>query len=564
MMRACRLIAGVVLLSCWLLSADSASAAQFEIWAADPLVKIFHDSVPLEGFGATAEVARGEHASLQVVVRADVPLEGLRAEVTDFSLCGNSSIRLKSRPPRFVGYVPVDLPIQSPPKDSLCKLPAEFPDPLLEVESVAVKAGAAQPIWITVPIPEESTPGVYEAKLKVTANDGEEKVSAELPLQIHVFAAKVGKTRLWVTNWFVMESAFEPLSPARDSPDYWRLLRKYARNMADHRQNVALISPLDLAEYRAAGDGKLQIDFSRFDRWIDIFKDEGVLGRIEGGHIGDRVSHFRSPFFVYIQKIENGEVVKAKADPKSADAELFYSQFFPALVRHLRDRGLLEVYMQHLVDEPVPQNVDGYRAIAELCRKYAPELKIIEACHTENLVGSIDVWVPMLNFYHKNLAHYEKRQQAGEEVWFYTCWQPQKEYANRFIEQPLIKTRLLHWINFRYGATGYLHWGYNQWTKDDPFVHTAVFHNPLKPKQYLPAGDSWIVYPGKDGPIDSIRHEAMRDGIVDHELLSQLAERDRDVAMRLAAEHIQDFDRYNTDVSQFRATRRKLLEALSR
>ena len=138
---------------------------------------------------------------------------------------------------------------------------------------------------------------------------------------------------------------------------------------------------------------------------------------------------------------------------------------------------------------------------------------------------------------------------------------PQGEYANRFIEQPLIKTRLLHWINFRYGVTGYLHWGYNHWTKDSPFTHTTRAHGG---PSYLPAGDPWIVYPGRDGPLDSIRFEAMRDGIADHELLCLLAERNPDAAQRLAQKHVLEFDRYDTDVGRFRATRRELLELVGR
>ena len=78
-------------------------------------------------------------------------------------------------------------------------------------------------------------------------------------------------------------------------------------------------------------------------------------------------------------------------------------------------------------------------------------------------------------------------------MWFYLC--SVEEYANRFIEQPLIKTRLLHWINFTYGITGYLHWGYNQWIGQpgDPY------HPASRWPTYLPARDPWIVYPGSDG-----------------------------------------------------------------
>ncbi len=528
------------------------------IWAVDPLIKVFRDATPAEPAEAVAEVARGETATLQVVVRADKPMAGLRATVPSMSLEGKQDLKLTLSPvPRFVGYVPVDRPIQKPPKDQLRKPPADFPDPLLEVESVDVAANQAQPIWITVPVPADAQAGSYRADLDVTAIIDGQKAMAKLPLRVRVYAAVVGRSRLWVTNWFAMHWPHMAISPKPDSPEYWALLRRYARNMAAHRQNVALISPLGLATFKAGADGQLDIDFAGFDRWVDIFIEEGVIGRIEGGHIGGRAGGWLSSFVVGTRQIKDGKVVSASVDPNSPEADRFYARFFPALVRHLREKGWLDQYMQHLADEPIPSNAAGYRAMAKLARKYAPELKIVEACHTKDLVGAIDVWVPQLNFLHEDFPHYQQRQKAGEQVWFYTCVFPQGEYANRFIEQPLIKTRILHWINYRYGVTGYLHWGYNHWTKDDPFKHTTRAHGG---PPYLPAGDAWIVYPGREGPLDSIRHEAMRDGIADYELLSILGERDPAAAMKFAETHVLAFDRYNGDVQAFRATRRELLE----
>ena len=102
--------------------------------------------------------------------------------------------------------------------------------------------------------------------------------------------------------------------------------------------------------------------------------------------------------------------------------------------------------------------------------------------------------------------------------------------------------------------------GYNHWTQEDPFTSTTRAHPG---PSYLPAGDPWIVYPGKNGPLDSIRFEAMRDGIVDHELLSQLAEKSPKKAATLASTLILDFDKYDTDIKTFRKTRHTLLKLVS-
>jgi hypothetical protein len=372
-----------------------------------------------------------------------------------------------------------------------------------------------------------------------------------------VSAAVVGASRLWVTDWFTMHWPHMQIAPQPESDAYYALLRRYGHNLAEHRHNVALISPLALAHYSVGSNGLLAIDFGRFDRWVQIFKEEGVIGRIEGGHIGGRKGSWESEFVVTVQQVKEGKVVSSHADPASPEADAFYARFFPALMAHLQSKGWRDGYLQHLADEPIAGNIASYRAMAALARKYALGLRIVEACHTKDLVGAVDVWVPQLNYLHQDFAHYQQRQRAGDEVWFYTCVFPQGEYANRFIEQPLIKTRLLHWINFRYGVTGYLHWGYNHWTQDSPFTHTTRAHGG---PPYLPAGDPWIVYPGKDGPLDSIRFEAMRDGIADYELLCLVAEKNPDAARRLVGQHVLDFDRYDTDVGKFRAARRELLQ----
>ncbi len=535
--------------------ADGGNAIR--VWPVDPLVKVFRDAKPARPQEARMDAARGEYASFQVVVRADKPVAGLRAAVTPF-VKGDDSF--SARLPRFVGYVPVDRPTQKPSIDRLRSVPADYPDPLLESMSMDVVAGQAQPIWITVKVTEDTPPGTYRAKVGLVGDIDGRPVKATQALSLRVYRATITNTRLWVTEWFGVNSSHMKINPEKNSDAYYDLMRRFARNMAEHRHNVAIISPMGHADFGVDANGSLTVDFSEFDQWVNVFIEEGVIGLIEGGHIGGRSGGWTSQFVVEVYQAKDGKAASSTVDPSSADAEAFYKWYFPKLLDHLRERGWIDRYVQHLADEPIPANIATYTAMASLARKYAPGLRIVEACHTKDLVGSMDIWVPQLNYLHNDFAHYQERQRAGEEVWFYTCVYPQGEYANRFIELPLMKTRLLHWINFCYGITGYLHWGYNQWTADDPFTKTTRPHGG---PPYLPAGDPWIVYPGDDGPLDSIRFEAMRDGIDDHELLSQLAEHDAGAAQKLARRHVIDFNKYETNIAQFRKTRRELLQETS-
>lgn len=556
-----------IVLSGFVLMITGCDKPLIKVWTVDCLTKVFRDEQPAASDKTVVEVARGEHASLQIVLRTAEKIEGLKAALEPLTLDNDKTSKLENINVRFVGYVRVGCPVENPPSVQLRKPPADFPDVLLNDKTINLEPNLNQPIWLTIAVPENAKPGLYAGDVKITGLIKGKTQTLNVPVAVKVYNVVVGKSRLWLTNWFYMD--LHRISPSTDanlvelqqfSSAYWDLLRKYARNMAQHRQNMAKLSPLDLTEYSIGENGKLKFDFARFDRAVQIFIDEGVIGRIEGAHLGARINDkWENQFEAHIYKIKNGRIVRAAADPCGPQAYEFYSQFLPALAEHLRQKGWLDIYVQHIADEPIAENIRSYASIAQLVRKFAPQFKIIEACHTKELTGLINIWVPQLDFLDlkDHFEYYKQRQALGEEVWFYTCMRPQGEYANRFIEQPLWKTRILHWINYHYGLTGYLHWGYNCWN-DNPFKETAV-----KPAD-LPGGDAWIVYPGIDGPLDSIRFEAMRDGIADYELLCMLGEYNPAAAKSLTSKHIKAVDKYNCSVKSFRQTRHQLLELLNK
>jgi len=93
---------------------------------------------------------------------------------------------------------------------------------------------------------------------------------------------------------------------------------------------------------------------------------------------------------------------------------------------------------------------------------------------------------------------------------------------NKTVDVPLIDTRLMHWLNYRYQLKGYLHWGFNAWT-DDPWEAPGLHR-----------GDGWHVYPKRDGLLDSLRWEQMRDGLQDYECLWLLEDKIRQIAASLS------------------------------
>jgi hypothetical protein len=545
-------------------AAAATTAPAVDVWTVDPLVKVLRTAPSAEAREGSADSARGETATFQIVVRSEGAIHGLRCEAGAFKGAAGAAAgrTIDGAVVRFVGYVPVVKLIGKPPKDAIGTTRGDYPDPLLEQRQIDVKAGDAQPIWVTVKVPLDAEPGTYQASAKVIA---ESDAVADVPLTLHVYAAKVERTRLWVTNWFQRDIGFAPM-PKRNTPEFWEMLRAYARDMAAHRQNVARTVPLELAQYTYDASGRLSVDFSRMDRWIRVFIDAGVIGRIEGQQFGWRKGKWKSPYVVSTYLVQDGKTVEKRVAPTSDEAIRFYSQFLPALQEHLEQRGWLDIWTQHLADEPVDANVESYLQIRDLVKKYAPRIRTMEALLTRKAAPHVDLMIPILDQWHHGFEYYRGLQKSGKELWFYTSWAPEGEYANRTIQLPLIKTRLLPWIGFRFGATGFLHWGYNFWPRDpDPQKVIERAWGTGRPDAV--AGDAWVVYPkrhGGPGVIDSIRWEAQRDGCDDHELLSQLAQRDPAAAQRLAARHVRDFNAYDTDLATFRQTRRELLQRLSR
>jgi hypothetical protein len=530
--------------------------------AVDPLEKVFREFAFIPAVEPVADAARGEHASFQFIVRGSGPILNLKAAAAEFrSEAGGC---LPAAEIGYVGYIHVGRTIEDPSRDRLYNLSGYYPDPILENAPNVVPPHTTQAIWVSVPVPKDATPGTYHGALTVTGSFDHHVLKLTKTCTVQVYSPAIDKTRLWVTNWFATDkdrlallNGGAPVEPYSDK--YWELIRVIARKMAAYRQNVVLISPLLLANY-ALDNGRFSIDFSRFDEMVKIFIDEGVIGRIEGGHIGGRAGTWETPFVVSVPEM-NGNKVEFKSYPISDEtARNFYSQFLPALVLHLNEKGWSSIYMQHLADEPTADNFASYVEIADFVRQYAPNLKFVEACHTTNLAGTLGVWVPQLNFFDTDNAFYKERAAKGDEVWFYTCVFPQGAYANRFIELPLIKTRLLHWINFRYNSPGYLHWGLNYWSAN-PFAEATQIQT--EGGLVLPAGDSWIVYPAAGKLLSSIRLEAMRDGIVDHELLCRLEAKRPEEAREFARQLVYSFTLYDTNIPAFREKRRAILKMLS-
>jgi len=555
------ILAGFLLFGC-----QPTPSLQFE--ALDPLQKVFPESNYFAPMEAHADVARGEHASFQFVVRANADIKNLKVEVSA-PVSGEST--LSDILTGFVSFVKVGRASPEPSNDSYTPMSGYFPDPIIYEESRDVKFGTAQAIWVSVKIPVDCKTGIYKGTAKIDGEIDGKSFSESKAFEIEVFKPVIEKSSLWVTNWFFLDRLSylnnnEPVE--KHSELYWELSRILARTLADYRQNVAMISPFDHTEFSYV-DGKWGFDFTNFNLMVNLFIDEGVIGRLEGGHLGSRIDgDWLGPFGLHVPVLGDEEKDKELRPLDNPETKEFYRAFLPAFVENIKAKGWEKQYIQHIADEPIDENVESYIEISKFLKSLVPDLKVIEACHTHQLENMVDIWVPQMNFLKDGLDFYADRQTKGDEAWYYTCLAPKGEWANRFVELPLIKTRLLHWVNFKHNIPGYLHWGFNFWgsnsgivTAEDPYDDVSGMI--VSSGNILPGGDCWITYPGYKTIYPSIRLEAMRDGIVDYELLKMYSEKFPEKAKTMVGTTVYGFEHFDINIDEFRKKRRELLQDLS-
>jgi len=499
------------------------------LWVADPLVKLFPDALPpAEGAAVLAlQCARNEYEPAQFGIRCNVPLEGLTVQVSPL-IHEDGTFTLPAENVRwnFVGFIPLQKNTPAPAAALVRQAPCEVPDVLRAERTMDLAADRTQPVWLTVFVPEEAPAGLYRGEVTVTAGP----VSRSLPVELTVWPFTVPAERhLYVTNWFGTSQIARAHRVEEWSEEFWPVLAAYFRNMAAHRQNVAWV-PWRLIRVWREADGTLSYDYSRFDRYVELMHACGVADRIEiqfTAHFGE--GGWSSP---EIQLNSLSATDRASGQTVTLDYQEGLKPFLGALERHLEERGWLEKAMIHICDEPALHNSSSWREQSRRVHEAAPRIKRIDAIEGTDFFGELEVWVPKLSHLRNWFETYKRAQSEGAELWYYICCHPTGgHYPNRFLDYPLTQVRLLHWLNFAYGLDGYLHWGLNWWGEDAFGVPSAD----------LPPGDTHVIYPGPEGPLDSVRWEVQRDSLEDFEYLWLLTEKLKAVQARLGPA-ARDFD----------------------
>ena len=515
------LIMAQSLLGLAIAKAQPASDA-FQAWVESTGMRLTPASMQTtRGAEASAEAFRNEIISMQFAVRSTETLTPFKATCETAGAAGTNALPCSWVRIRYPGYVPV------------VERGELMADPLFTSPPDEIKPNWTQGVWLTISVPRDAAPGEYKGGLQIQA--GPQSKRFDISLRVFDFTLPdMTKGNFYLNIWQDPAAIARMAKVPLWSPAHWKLLEAYARNLADHgersistsiiydpwRSQTGFVYP-SMVEWKFPGTyqtgqaSQFQFDFSVFDRYVEMMMKAGIDKSIQCFSMVDGPGRTSLCNIGYIDTT-TGKLRVCPTHVGDAAYRNVWGAFLPALVSHLKQRGWLDrTYMGF--DEKPQAIMDG---IFSVLKADAPELKFSLAGGSSSQESAT---AGDLVLYYGALAHrdvvrrlLEERRTVGPTTFYTACGTAS---PNTFIYSPQWESRIFPWIAFQYGLAGYSRWAYTSWPED-------VWKNP---ESRWHSGDSFFVYPGKDGPIDSTRWELMRQGIEDYEALSLLKQKIADL-----------------------------------
>lgn len=553
-----------------------------EIWTASSYENIFKDAEKTESSKNEYNLmmVKNEAESFQILTRNNTDFIIEDINFSDLK-SGNNSISAENLSYNFVEYVYMkNNSVHQDPKSLIRNGEGYYPDPLSNDKSISVKANETQPIWITVTTPANCEAGIYKGTVKIKTSLG----TLSTPLLVKVVNVVIPNPdkanfrfmhhQQIAGTWFYdatpdhhpQDVIVQLYKHERWTPKWWELVDDMAIQLKRSRVNVLFVNTqqLLLDGGTTLDNGRYNFNWSKFDEYIQFFIDKGGINAMEGIHFGSVIGAVGETFRSYILKRnKDGIMCTTNITPMENECEKFYSQFIPALYNHLKEKGWLDMWIQHVGDEAVSGlQHKQYGYYMKMLKKHAPDMQCGDPTFSlksaKNAVEKgATIVTPIEELYQEYQCSFDSLRNQGVTVYGYNCCGPGNFWLNRFVDKPVWNQRSLGWLCYKWELPGWLHWGWNFWVDWDQDTLHTIDQEGFK-------GDHYSVYPDVENNRikSSIRMDAIRDMCEDYEILYILGQHNRELALQLVDSIAADAsENYTKDISKMIETRNKLIEA---
>jgi len=505
---------------------EPAFAKGLNVWLVNPLVKVFPETLPEPAPKSISVVmARNEHEPIQIALRSDAEVRQVRVEVTELRSADGQILP----PPQVyrVGYVPVDHPsgyfrsdlpfwYRHVPKGQGGSdgWAGEWADPLIplpkEGQGFDLKANRTEAVWIVLRTLSETAPGRYEGQIRIQSAS----YRFALPLQVDVVPLTLPQeTELKV----IFDLRGGVVGRLLADPER---LKAWYRFLAGFRISPGFALPEPIFRYEG---GKVVMDARGFEEAAKLLLDEL------------KVSVLYTPSFLYAFGWSYPPKRFFNLEPFTPEYNQAYQGLLRAFYDFARQRGWADKFVYYISDEPHFWNENIRKQMKQLCQlahQAVPAIRIYSSTwqFVPEWLGDLDIW-GVGPHGSTSVADMERLKSAGAELWFTTD-------GHMCIDTPYLAIeRLLPYLCFKYGVSGYEFWGVSWWTYD-PWRfgwHSFIRQSDEGERFYwirYPNGDGYLVYPGEPfgsvEPLPSIRLMQVREGIEDYLILRAVERNLRD------------------------------------
>lgn len=406
-----------------------------------------------------------------------------------------------------------------------------YPDVLSPVENgkITLVAEKTTTFWVTV----EGKLPAGEHTIVFELYDEKGTCFANTSYRLKVLAKRLPKADIFVSTWIHYDCLCSKAKVKFCSEKFYKVFHNTLDVYVKSGNNAIYVPVFTEAEVRNGKtkrpilqlidieyeNGAYRFDFARFDKFIEFCKEHGIE-YYEFSHLFTQEGA-RFPPEILIRKgkrtVKGFGFLNEKAEKKYLS---FLEAFLPAFVKHLHETGIGKRCYFHLSDEPRKEDLEQYKRLYRFVKKFIGKLKIIDALSDYEFVAEGCIDVPFVkNMYAKDFIG--KNTPFGV---YYCCGQNRNYVSNRYLSMPSLRNRILGYQLYLNRAYGFLHWGFNYYYTErserevDPYRETDA-------GCAYPSGDAFIVYPVKDGYLNSLRGEVFGDAIQDYRSLLLLEEK---------------------------------------
>lgn len=519
---------------------------------------------PTIEWGGTAWL--GEKLSAQLVLWSKDPVAKIECSFSDFISDQDEILSSDIARARFVRYVLTDEfgegCSKRKPEDHAVSL---SPDALDHAPTFDMEGRSTRPVWITIDVPADATPGIYSSTMQLNAR-GED--TRAFSFQLEVLPRLLPPPAEWK---FHLDLWQHPLAIAKIyqvepwSPGHWEVLRPYARMLADAGQKVITTTIIEkpwgavvewgfesMVQWTKKTDGNWVFDYTLFDRYVQFMMEMGVNKQINCYSL----IPWTNKLVYYDESAAQNDTVNIEAG-----SQIFIEMWTPFLKdfwSHLQEKGWHKI-TNLAMDE---RDEEDMQKMLKMMDEVAPDIGIALA-DSHGAYKLFPQKVKDLSVSYTNVGidakDIEARRSMGYPTTYYVCCVD--KFPNTFTFSPPVEAVYLGWYAAAAGYDGLLRWSFTHWVRDP--LHDSRFRS-------WPAGDTYMVYPGARS---SIRYERLVEGIQDFEkiriLRTQFEDEDSEISrvkLMLLNETLARFNRIGKPANAEKLIQqgKKLLEELSR